>query len=520
MKPNPPDVGKLVCRGTGRFRGLVALVCASAFLSCDLRTSTSSLENHDRSAYTMSTSGARGYLYLRMPWPELDREQEFPMFVSETPPGQSSALHWSEQVTVVRSPVWNSSSEYWFSWLLLHLLAIDREHLPDPVAMRSEGVESLFVAATRDPSSGDHDPFTRYIPPEVAGSVGAALSGTSSHMRFGFFLRAIPSDTPVVGSVVDGAPADLAGVRRDDRVLSVDGIRLDSAIASLDNSRPTSHSFRVFRPSSGRVLEFDVTTAEVVYPTVWIDTLPGGIGYVSISQFVSDEGVETDELFRDAMRELASLRRDKDGWILDLRDNGGGTIVSSQGVAGALLGANQPLVRVREREIDFDYLRGEVLDTLLYTPDRSSLLPSGTIHLLQDGGTASASELLLSALRETIRGRLVTYGERTYGKGIGQLYYETPLGAYVAVTCMHIDPLDSARYHHVGIPADIETTSGEALTRALAAIVGSAGAGRVWGGDGFRRGIEVADLWNRFERRATTTRPLVPSRIPGSLGIW
>lgn len=453
-----------------------------------------------------------------MPWPELDDEQEFPAFPSEIPPGQPDG-DWREQVTMVPSRKWSASSEYWFSWFLLHLFAIDRGNLPDPVALRNKGVESLFVASTRNPATGSNDRFTHYYPPEIAQRVGDALSGTVTYMRFGFFLRAVPSDTPTIGSVVKGSPAELAGLKRGDRVVSVDGIRLDSALARMDDTKPTRHAFRVYRPSAGNEMSISVTTAEVNYPSVWADTLPGGIGYISITQFVSDNGVETDVLFGQALQEMSALRRNTDSWILDLRDNGGGTILSSQGVAGFLLGPGQPLVRVQERDVDERAMRGATKDTILYTPKWASRnLPSGRIRFLQNGGTASASEILLSSLRESLRDRIVTYGGYSYGKGIGQVYYMTPAGAYAAVTCMHIDPIDSARYHGVGIPPDVATSSGGELTRAIADIAVVAGRSGITT-DRFA-GLALADLWNRHERRAVSRRPLKPAGIPGSLGVW
>lgn len=499
---------------------VAGIACLAALVSCDLRTVSSSLENFDASAYRITFSGTEGRLFLRMPWPDLDRDYELPDFKSEVPPGQEDG-QWREQVTMVKGAVWSEASEYWFSWFLLHLLAVDRDHLVDPVSARSKGVESLFVASTWNPSTGENDRFTHYYPPEIASQVGDALSGTVTHLRFGFFLRVLPSDTPTIGSVVRGAPADLAGLKRDDRVVSVDGIRLDSALARLNGTNPTRHEFRVFRPSTRKVEIISVTTGEVNYPSVWVDTLPGGVGYVGITQFVSDDGVETDALFRQALQEMGGLRRNMDAWILDLRDNGGGTILSAQGVAGALLGPAQPLVRVQERDIDDELMRGVTKDTILYSPAGfARLLPSGKIHFLQNDGTASASEILLSALRERLRDRLVAYGSRSYGKGIGQLYYETPKHAYVAVTCMHIDPIDSARYHHVGIPPDIATNADDALVRSLSDINASVAAARGQSATMRFEGVALVDRWNRFERRIPSLRPLKGSSVPGALGVW
>lgn len=502
-----------------------ASVAVGSFLlglvSCDLRTVSSSLENLDESAYRIVSSDNSGTLYLRIPWPGEETDEALPTgTISETPPGQRSGT-WREQVTVIGSSLWREPQEYWYSWFLLHMLAIDREHLPDPRTMRAQGVESLFVVATRDPATGTYDRFTRYYPPEDAGRVGSALTGTTTYMRFGYFLRALPSDTVVVGSVVAGGPADRAGLMRDDRVLDIDGSPVDTVLNHLDNSKSTKHVFRVFRPSAKRTLSIQIATGEVNYPTVWADTLPGGVGYISITQFVSDAGAATDDLFRDAISEMNGLRRNTNAWILDLRGNGGGTIIAAQGVAGALLGPDKPLVRVHERDIDNRFLQGYTKDSILYSPsDKPSILPEGKVIFLQDGWTASASEILLSSLRETIPLRIVSYGDSSYGKGIGQLYLDTPLGAFAAVTCMHIDPMTAPRYHHIGIAPDIETTSDQALVRALADIA-SMGVGARGISSFPSSGIALADRWNRLEARPSMVPPpLKPSRIPGARGIW
>jgi carboxyl-terminal processing protease len=385
--------------------------------------------------------------------------------------------------------------------------------------LRSEGIESLFVAATRD-GSGGYDRFTRYYVPEIGQRVSQALSGTSEAYRFGFFLRAGDSDTPTVGSVVSGSPASRAGLRRDDRILDVDGSPLDQALADLDQTRPTTHLLRLFRPSDSRILELSLQTAPVQYPSVWVDTLPGGIGYVSITQFLAEEDNSTDDEFAAALSEMGQLRRDRSAWILDLRDNGGGAIIASQGVAGSLLGPSVPLVRVQERRVDERLLYGYTHDTLLESPATARLaLPEGKLYFLHDGGTASASEIVLSALREKLpAGRMVSYGTRTYGKGIGQLYLESPLGGFYAITCMHIDPLLAPRYHGVGIFPDVATSESTILERALADIAAGSAAGRIAASP---RGVRVADRWNLRERKAATaTISLRGSSLPGARGIF
>jgi len=257
---------------------------------------------------------------------------------------------------------------------------------------------------------------------------------------------------------------------------------------------------------------------------VFADTMPGGVGYIAITQFVSEAGSTTDGLFAKALDEMQSLRRDKSAWILDLRDNGGGTIVSSQGVAGSLLGPSVNLVRVHLRDVarSSDALYGLTTDTIYTSPASAQKnRPSGRMFFLQNGGTASASELLLSSLRENLSStEIVTYGTLSYGKGIGQIYVSSQLGGYFAVTCMHIDPLRAARYHHVGISPDVTTPADSILVRALADIVKPAAGARGIASSFALAGVSRADRWNLLERQGGDLRPLIDPKFPGSPGIF
>lgn len=499
------------------FAGGVALAVAA----CDVRTLASSQENVDESAYRVEVSPSGGDLLLRIPVPEDIGSQTKAMpsrRTLEAPPGFPQGL-WREQLTLLATTFWGPSQEYWWGWFLLHLLAIERNRLPDPRPLRPAGIESLYVAATEDVSGG-HDRFTRYYTPEIGQRVSQALSGTSEGYRFGFFLRAGVSGTPTVGSVVSGSPASRAGLRRDDRILDVDGVTLEAALDNLDQTHSTTHVFRVLRPSESETMEFSIQTALVQYPSVWVDTLPGGIGYISITQFLAEKGNSTDDQFASALSEMEGLRRDRTAWILDLRDNGGGAIVASQGVAGSLLGPSVTLVRVQERKVDDDELYAYTLDTLLESPATArKALPEGKLYFLHDGGTASASEIVLSALREKLpAGRMVSYGTTTYGKGIGQLYLESPLGGFYAITCMHIDPLSAPRYHGIGISPDVATSESAILERALADIAAASSAGRR---TSLLGGVHVADRWNLRERAFSGARPaLRGSSLPGARGIF
>lgn len=483
---------------------------------CDLRTLPSAIENFDESAYQVTESRGGGTLTLRIPVPEDEGRYEEEHVRSEPPPGHFTGT-WREELSLLPFPVWTETQEYWFGWFLLDLLAIRRDSLPDPRDWRQAGVEALYTAATKG-----RDRFTRYIPPSEGDRIGSLLEGSNTTNDFGFLLRQGVQDSTVAGYVLPGGPAFQAGLRRDDRILTANGMALEGFLDGLDPSQAVTADFRIFRPSTGELRTLTIRSAPVIYPSVWVDTLPGGVGYISITSFLSGEQNATDVLFAEALQEMEAMRRVKTGWILDLRDNGGGTIRSSLGVAGSLLGPGLPLIRVRERTNTKGSLyQMKTLDTLYHSPKEfPRRLPSGRIAFLQDAGTASASEIVLSSLRENLdSSQLRTYGLKSYGKGIGQTYIPTPLGGFYAITLMTIDPVTAARYHGLGIEPDVPTSQSQILTTALNDIRSPAMAGRSATGAS-DPGAEAVDRWNLRERGGVVPVPLGTYQGPGPGKVW
>lgn len=504
--------------GLGKpWRPLPGLLLALVFLaSCDLRTLPSALENPDESAYQVSRSGSGGTLTLRIPVPEDEGRYMEEHLRSEPPAGYYTGV-WREELNLIPSPIWTKTQEYWFGWFLLDLLAIRRDSLPDPRDWRQGGLEALYTAATKG-----RDRFTRYIPPAEGERIGSLLEGSNTTNDFGFLLRQGVEDSTVVGYILPGGPAHHAGLRRDDRILTVDGKTLELFLEGLDPSQAVTADFRIRRPSTGELLTVSILSAPVIFPSVWADTLPGGVGYISITSFLSGEGNATDVLFAQALQEMEAMRRVRTGWILDLRDNGGGTIRSSLGVAGCLLGPGVPLIRVRERtRTKGNSYQMKTLDTLMYSPaEFARRLPAGRIAFLQDQGTASASEIVLSSLRENLdSSRLRTYGLKSYGKGIGQTYIPTPLGGFYAITLMTIDPLAAPSYHGSGIQPDVPTSQSEILAVALNDILSPAQAARGEFGAS-DPGIEAVDRWNLRERGGVAPVPMGTYEGPGPGKIW
>ncbi|MEK7394039.1 MAG: S41 family peptidase, partial [Fibrobacterota bacterium] len=133
-----------------------------------------------------------------------------------------------------------------------------------------------------------------------------------------------------------------------------------------------------------------------------------------------------------------------------------------------------------------------------------------SIILLQDRYSASSSEIVISALRENLGSGVRTLGETSYGKGIGQIYVPTSLGGFMAVTCLHLDPIKAPRYHKIGIDPDLAIDSADVTVQAWNLASADKPAARALGYGQPAWSLQALD-WNRMETGSRVHAPLKPA---------
>jgi carboxyl-terminal processing protease len=207
---------------------------------------------------------------------------------------------------------------------------------------------------------------------------------------------------------LDGSPAMAAGVRVGDRFVRVGGQafeKLDEAAFHAQVSGPEPRDVDlVLVGLDGVQRSVRVRTGSVVEPTVRHERIldeSRGIGYLAITSFSHETAGEFDAAFErlrgDGMRAL----------VLDLRGNPGGVLVAAVEIAQRFV--HQGLIVTTEgREQSIEYAARAELARNVGFP----------LVLLVDEGSASASEVLASALQE--HRDAVIVGSPTYGKGMVQ----------------------------------------------------------------------------------------------------
>lgn len=297
------------------------------------------------------------------------------------------------------------------------------------------------------------DPFTYYVPPELAGAftedgvvtaVGLLLNIVNS---VGSTCKVVEAGCRLeVAMALPDGPAYDAGVRAGDVVAAIDGIdvagmTLVEVAGALDGEDGTSVTLDI--ETDDRTQSITVERRTHAMPSVEIDRPRPDVAYIRLPDF----GVDTAPFLHAVLEEINETGIDR--LVLDLRDNPGGfvdvvTLVASEFLSDGLV------LRTSGSRGDFDYpvQDGGVAHTR----------PSLTV--IVNGGSASAAEILAAVLQE--RGRASIVGQPTFGKNTVQIGFPlrndgelrvtiarwlTPEGATVAGTGVVPDVL-------VDIPTD------------------------------------------------------------------
>ena len=137
------------------------------------------------------------------------------------------------------------------------------------------------------------------------------------------------------------------------------------------------------------------------------------IGYINLPGFYSREEDAADTKYdgcaNDVSKEILKLKRDNiEGLIIDLRDNGGGSMWEAMQLAGIFIDAG-PVASIKEKN-------GKV--AFLKDPNRGTIY-DGPLIILINGASASASEFFSATLQDYNRALIV--GGNSYGKGSAQV---------------------------------------------------------------------------------------------------
>ncbi|MFQ5574291.1 MAG: S41 family peptidase [Terriglobia bacterium] len=243
------------------------------------------------------------------------------------------------------------------------------------------------------------DPYSQYL----SSSEFKSLQEQTQGHFFGVGIEiGVRDERIVVVSPIKGTPAEEAGIRAEDQITAVDGKsiegqKIEQVVKQIRGPKGSPVVLTIERKGEDEPLKFRLVRAEISIPNLSSEIIDKDMGYIFLHTF--NGGATTD--LKKAVTELAG--EGAKGFILDLRNNPGGSLEEAIGVASVFIDSG-PIVKIKNRKgkIRSELARGQA--------DRDTPLV-----VLVNKGSASASEIVAGAIQDTKRGTLV--GEKTFGKG-------------------------------------------------------------------------------------------------------
>jgi len=289
------------------------------------------------------------------------------------------------------------------------------------------------------------DPHSAYLPPEDYRIFQSDTEGKFGGVGIEVDLR---DDAITVIAPIEGSPAERAGVRSGDKIVSVDGQSargepIDKLVRRLRGTPGSRVQIGVRRPNTETSLTFDLVREQIKVTSVVGKRLTSDVLYLRLKQF--QEGTHR-ELLEAIGRARQESSRPITGVLLDMRSNPGGLVDEAAEVADEFLpGGNVYSTRHR----------GHVVEQV--TARAGGALAELPMAVLVNEYSASAAELVAGALQDNRRGTVI--GAPTFGKGSVQSIVDLPGGAGLKLTTMRYYTPNGHSIQAQGIQPDIVVES-------------------------------------------------------------
>jgi carboxyl-terminal processing protease len=281
------------------------------------------------------------------------------------------------------------------------------------------------------------DPHTEFFPPvdkryfdeQMSGSffgIGAQLSYDDGNIKIASLVTGTPawkSGEIQVGDVI------LKVAQGSNEAVDLTGYVVEDAVKLIRGSEGTEVKLTV-KKSDGSVKIVSLIRAKIVQEETFarsaiVKNGSSKIGYIFLPEFYADfEHANGARCSADVEKEIKKLKEEKvDGIIMDLRNNGGGSLYDVVQMAGLFIDQG-PIVQVRDR----DGKQPQVLKD-----KDASVLYDGPLAVMVNEFSASASEIFAAAIQDYNRGVIIgstsTYGKGTVQRNIGLDFASNLLGS-------------------------------------------------------------------------------------------
>ncbi|WP_455749377.1 lmo1851 family serine protease [Peribacillus simplex] len=282
------------------------------------------------------------------------------------------------------------------------------------------------------------DPYSAYMDKKEASSFHESIS--SSFEGIGAEIQEQDGQIMVV-SPIKGSPAEKAGVKPNDIILSVDGKSVEGlssseAVLKIRGEKGTKVDLSISRAGESEPLELTIKRDTIPIETVYAEMLDDGVAKIQVTSF-SEHTVQE---LKTALEEMS--KKDMEGLVLDLRGNPGGLLEQAIEMASLFVPNGEVVLQVEERS-------GK---KVVYKSENDGELKIPVVVLIDDG-SASASEIVAAAVSESADIPLI--GVKSFGKGTVQTAEDFEDGSNFKYTAAKWLTPEGNWIHKKGIKPDI-----------------------------------------------------------------
>lgn len=284
------------------------------------------------------------------------------------------------------------------------------------------------------------DPYSDYMSEDEASKFHQSISSTFEGI--GAEIQEKDGHIIIV-TPIKGSPAEKAGLKPNDIVISVDGKSLQGlssteAVALIRGEKGTKVQLIVQRPGLNDAEPMNLTIVRDTIPlqTVYGEMVEDGIAKVQITSFSQKTSQDLVEVLNEMKK--AGMK----GLVLDVRHNPGGLLEQAINISSLFVPYGEILFKVEDKD-------GNVKEYKSNNKDNFNM----PLVVLIDKGSASASEILAGAVSESAGITLV--GEKSFGKGTVQKAQDFPDGSNIKFTTEKWLTPKGNWIHKKGIKPDI-----------------------------------------------------------------
>ncbi|MCR8870067.1 carboxyl-terminal processing protease [Peribacillus frigoritolerans] len=282
------------------------------------------------------------------------------------------------------------------------------------------------------------DPYSAYMDKKEASSFHESIS--SSFEGIGAEIQEQDGQIMVV-SPIKGSPAEKAGVKPNDIILSVDGKSVEGlssseAVLKIRGEKGTKVDLSISRAGESEPIKLTIKRDTIPIETVYAEMLDDGVAKIQVTSF-SEHTVQE---LKTALEEMS--KKDMKGLVLDLRGNPGGLLDQAIEMASLFIPNGKVVLQVEDRSGKKDVYKSE--------NDGELKIP---VVVLIDDGSASASEIVAAAVSESANIPLI--GVKSFGKGTVQTAQDFEDGSNFKYTAAKWLTPEGNWIHKKGIKPDI-----------------------------------------------------------------